>query len=206
MIKKFVNGNYLKRLDNIIQWQERDVFQKESVSQHSFKVSIFTRVLLEDIMGVNHFNTFKLKCVTHALFHDFDEAIFLRDLSHEIKYNTYNGEDVRTVVKDYVERKFEADFSANKGEFAYNMLREGFIIVDPLVKKVVKVADWLALLYFCRRELKLGNTDMLEIYQYCQACVISAAEEMIVNLPDCFIKIDTNEFLNNIKNIVNDGE
>ena len=51
MIEKIYNGNYLTRLDNIIQWQERDVFQRESVSQHSYKVSIFCKVLrIKDIM------------------------------------------------------------------------------------------------------------------------------------------------------------
>lgn len=41
MIVKIFNGEYLKRLDNILQWQERDVFKQESVSQHSYKVSVF---------------------------------------------------------------------------------------------------------------------------------------------------------------------
>ena len=49
MIDKIFNGPYLRRLDNIIQWQEKDVFAKESVSQHSFKVAVFTSVILEDI-------------------------------------------------------------------------------------------------------------------------------------------------------------
>ena len=37
MLSKIFNGKYLQRLDNIIQWQEKDVFKQESVSQHSSK-------------------------------------------------------------------------------------------------------------------------------------------------------------------------
>ena len=80
MIQKILDGDYLKRLDNIIQWQERDVFKHESVSQHSYKVTIFARVLLEDIFGRTEdakINKYKLDCVTHAMFHDWDESAFI---------------------------------------------------------------------------------------------------------------------------------
>ena len=59
MIERIYNGNYLTRLDNIIQWQERDVFQRESVSQHSYKVSIFCKVLLDECFKTENVEVLK---------------------------------------------------------------------------------------------------------------------------------------------------
>ena len=100
MIEKVFNGAYLKRLDNIVQWSEKDVFTRETVSSHSYKVTVFCRVLLEEIFRVDNDSTreFKMNCVTHAMFHDWDEALLLRDISHETKYNSYNGEQIRSVL------------------------------------------------------------------------------------------------------------
>ena len=43
---KLFNRDHLARLDNIKQWLEYDRHQQESVSQHSYKVSVFTMCLL----------------------------------------------------------------------------------------------------------------------------------------------------------------
>ena len=103
MIVKIFNGEYLKRLDNIIQWQERDVFKEESVSQHSYKVSVFCRILLSEVFGREireDVVRFQLDCVTYAMFHDWDESLIRRDLSHDMKYNNFNGTDISKVVDE----------------------------------------------------------------------------------------------------------
>lgn len=46
-LTKLFNRDYLARLDNIKQWLEYDRHQQESVSQHSFKVSVFAMSLLD---------------------------------------------------------------------------------------------------------------------------------------------------------------
>ena len=111
MIEKVFNGAYLKRLDNIVQWSEKDVFTRETVSSHSYKVTVFCRVLLEEIFRVDNdsIREFKMNCVTHAMFHDWDEALLLRDISHETKYNEFNGDKIRAeldefcnILKEYV--------------------------------------------------------------------------------------------------------
>ena len=209
MIDKIVTGVHLKRLDNIIQWQERDVFNKESVSQHSFKVSVFTRVLLEDIFGTNSrydILKFKLDCLTHALFHDWDEAIFLRDVSHSTKYNKFNGEEVRAAIDHYVAHEFVEEFVPEDGENdSYKMLNEAVVEPNKTVKKVVKVADWLALLYFCRRELALGNENFNLTYDYCKQGLLKAATDAIYAVSEIWIEVDTDKrskFLGNIQKII----
>lgn len=209
MIDKIVTGSHLKRVDNIIQWQERDVFQRESVSQHSFKVSVFTRIILEDIFdGVEfngRFDKFKLECVTHAIFHDFDEAIFLRDAAHSIKYNKFNGLEIREAINHYVEHQFFEEFKEDDGmeSASVKMLHSSIIEVAPLVKEVVKVADWMALLYFCRRELALGNSNFEKTYEYCKDSVLKAASQMIYDIGAYVIGINTQKFLESIHKIIN---
>lgn len=114
MLAKIFNGAYLKRLDNIKQWQEMDVFKEESVSQHSYKVSIFGRILLEDIFGFDNEDAkvlaFKLDCVDAFAFHDWDEALILRDMSHETKYNKYNGEEIRNALNNLSKHKAIEEF------------------------------------------------------------------------------------------------
>lgn len=206
MIEKIVTRSYLKRLDNIIQWQERDVFNKESVSQHSFKVSVFTRVLLDDVFGDSHdlqVERFKLDCVTHAILHDWDEAIFLRDVSHSIKYNEFNGQDVRNAIDEYVNYEFSKEFENldEQDRVAYETLRKSIVDVDPKVKIVVKVADWLALLFFCRRELALGNENFTATYKYCRQGLFKAAANL-ANMVAEYYNIDSENFLNSINKLI----
>jgi len=213
MIDKIVTGSHLKRVDNIIQWQERDVFQRESVSQHSFKVSVFTRIILEDIFedifGDRDFNgridKFKLDCVTHAIFHDFDEAIFLRDAAHSIKYNKFNGLEIREAINHYVEHQFFEEFKEDDGveSDSVKMLHNSIVCVDPQVKKVVKVADWMALLYFCRRELALGNLNFTKTYEYCKDSLLKAASQMIYDIGAYVTEINPQKFLESIHKIIN---
>lgn len=93
---------HLSKLDNIHQWEERDSIIKESVSQHSFKVGAIAHYLLtaieknllsDDSTAYIKFVEFKASCLSYAILHDFDEAIIGRDISHVVKYNSYNGEE-----------------------------------------------------------------------------------------------------------------
>lgn len=166
MIEKMFNGPYLRQLDNIVQWSEMDVFQRESVSQHSFKVTIFTRVLLEDVFknvdpGMTIYGVveiFKRDCVDYAMFHDFDEALIRRDISHVTKYNRFNGESIRKNLNDLSEHLSIEAFrdGTAAGEFVHGS------IIHPIdtAKRFVKLCDWLAMAFFIRREQRLGNSNM----------------------------------------------
>lgn len=155
MLKKVVNGDFLKRLDNIIQWQEKDVFTKESVSSHSYKVSVFCSVLLDTIFGDDKdFDGFKVKCLNHAIFHDWDEALLLRDISHETKYNLYNGDEIRSALDKLSEHLCKEEFGES------GVISESIKVEDVAVKRLVKFCDWLALAFFIRREKQMGNKGL----------------------------------------------
>ena len=166
MIEKMFNGPYLRQLDNIVQWSEMDVFQRESVSQHSFKVTVFTRVLLEDILGhvdpgsADNWTVtlFKRDCVDYAMFHDFDEALIRRDISHVTKYNRFNGPEIRRNLNALSEHLAQQEFrdGTKSGDFVF----ENVIHPAPAVKRFVKLCDWLAMAFFIRREQRMGNSNM----------------------------------------------
>lgn len=160
MIEKVFNGAYLKRLDNIVQWSEKDVFTRETVSSHSYKVTVFCRVLLEEIFKVDNDSTreFKMNCVTHAMFHDWDEALLLRDISHETKYNSYNGEQIRSVLDSLSKHLAVNEFldETSTGEFVFGAIFTN----DESVNSFCKVCDWLALAFFIKREQSMGNQNL----------------------------------------------
>ena len=160
MIEKVFNGAYLKRLDNIVQWSEKDVFTRETVSSHSYKVTVFCRVLLEEIFRVDNDSTreFKMNCVTHAMFHDWDEALLLRDISHETKYNSYNGEQIRSVLDNLSKHLAVNEFldGTPTGEFVFGAIFTN----DESVNSFCKVCDWLALAFFIKREQSMGNQNL----------------------------------------------
>ena len=185
MLEKIFNGTYLSRLDNIVQWLERDRHNQESVSQHSYKVTIFARVLLEEIFGENNSEEvlkFKLDVVTFAMLHDWDEALILRDLSHDMKYNKFNGDEIREEVNKLSEHIANRDF--NDGSDTGKMLVKNINDVDKDVKIFVKLCDWLALQFYIYREIQLGNRMFYETAAYCDENIeksLQACSMMLVN-------------------------
>jgi len=155
-MKEFVNK--IITLDNIKQWEERDSVIKESVSQHSFKVSAICVFLLENITDFpNEFYDFKLKCVEYSILHDFDESILGRDISHVVKYNDFNGSDIREALTEFVEHKLES----MKLKSLFNKFE------DKDVKTFCKLCDWIGLYTFIIRNENMG-VEAFEIErQYC---------------------------------------
>jgi len=199
MLKRIFEGDYLKRLDNIIQWQEVDVIKHESVSQHSYKVLVFATIALEDIFG-NSDNVevlkYKLDVIRQSALHDWDECLLRRDISHETKYNDFNGNALRSELdrlsghlanKHFTEKKHIGDVS----EFpeitsASKMLKD--YIQNPVcgVKKFVKWCDWLAVEFYVVREIALGNDDFLNRIEYVHNSQFEAKAELIEVLASKF--------------------
>lgn len=168
-LTKLFNRDYLARLDNIKQWLEYDRHQQESVSQHSFKVSVFTMSLLDYFWPTrtetNAVLAFKYRTLKLALMHDFDEAILRRDITHEVKYNAYNGMEIRYALDKFVEHQMADDFGADS-EVLQTLSKTGEYY--DITHAAVKVADWMALLYFLNRELSMGNRSWpLNLLPYC---------------------------------------
>lgn len=214
MLAKIFNGAYLKRLDNIKQWQEMDVFKEESVSQHSYKVSIFGRILLEDIFGFDNEDAkvlaFKLDCVDAFAFHDWDEALILRDMSHETKYNNYNGTEIRTALNNLSKHKAIEEFGEEDESGSGNWTASANMVVDNItrsgddVKIFCKLADWLALAFYMKRERELGNKSLSAQWERGRAGLEQAVTNVIEMLNRKFgghVIMNFSELNNLIKNV-----
>ena len=150
-MKEFISK--IVSLDNIHQWEERDSVIKESVSQHSFKVAAIAIFLLHRMLCNNA--TFEKEVVMYAVLHDFDESIIKRDLAHPVKYNKLNGNKLREVINEFVNK----ELTESKLEFVNNFSHE--------VKVFVKLCDWIALMTFVSRNKNLGSREFNEEMQYC---------------------------------------
>ena len=150
MIEKVFSGPYLRRLDNIKQWSEKDTLKTESVSQHSYKVAIYTTVILEEMLGkeelAERLQGFKLKCIQYAMFHDWDESLIKRDISHETKYNKWNGDEFRALLDRFSAHAAMLEFDQKyiNGEVARKDVEKQYREVNPcqklpLTRRVKKV-------------------------------------------------------------------
>lgn len=157
-LKMFIEK--ISSLDNIHQWEERDSVIKETVSQHGFKVASICLYILEKIENKFKISnpswlTFKYGCLKHAVLHDFDESILGRDISHTVKYNKQNGEQIRDALDWFVNYQIEE-------------LNIGFLFnAEEDVKTFVKMCDWIALYTFIVRNENMGVKTFGEEKQYC---------------------------------------
>jgi len=184
-------------LNNLIRWNDSKRNKDETVAHHTFLVIWFTRILVENIFDDKYYQI-KLDITTLALFHDFDEA-FTGDILHPFKYNEYNGEQVRKAIDDYCEHRVSAKYggdSATDKLFREHMTPKGF---PPYYKKIVKVADWLSMVFYVRKEIKLGITEMKKKYYVCikkmrlaiEFCMDELKEQQFPVKADLAILIDT---------------
>lgn len=186
-MKDFLNK--IVTLDNIKQWEEIDSVIKESVSQHSFKVSSICIFLLEKIKEFpSEFYQFKLKCVEYSVLHDFDESILGRDISHIIKYNNYNGSEIRNALSKFV------DYTLEQLELSF--LFKG---VDKDVKLFCKLCDWIGLYTFVIRNENMGVKSLEKEKQYCLENIVNKRIECENMLKSKFgIIYDFSDLINNL--------
>jgi len=183
MINKIFNGEHLTSLDCIKQWSELDGHITESVSQHSFKVSVFVAALVEELFldSKRKMSDFKYKCVMSGMFHDFDEHYIKRDISHEVKYNEHNGSSIKSAIDNFAKFVATEDLLLNADDsedLAFEFIFGRIFEVDITVKSVVKVADWLGLLHHLKREKRMGNTTVDKYIEYCLSSFLNAVKNM----------------------------
>lgn len=152
--KEFIFNNQIDKLDNICRFSGEKTTKNESVSQHSFWVTFFASLLLDEI----GFTDYKIHYLTleYALFHDFDETI-TGDLAHPFKHNVENGIEIRETVNHFVK------YSINKMKdnvLKAKLLKFEKIKQDPdfiIAKHITKICDWLSCIKFCYDEVMMGN-------------------------------------------------
>lgn len=169
----------IETLDNIRQWEERDSIIKESVSQHSFKVSAVAVYLLKKLYDFvsdcdydiptdfgDNYDFFSSRVLSYAIMHDFDEAILGRDISHKVKYNDYNGDEIRECIDNFVANK--------SGKFKCFVEKP-----SEEVKLFVKLCDWIALYAFIVRNENMGCKTFVGEKEYCKTNIEKKHSETV---------------------------
>ena len=181
-MKEFLSK--IETLDNIRQWEERDSIIKESVSQHSFKVSAVAVYLLKKLDDCtideevdadfgDNYDFFSSRVLSYAIMHDFDEAILGRDISHKVKYNDYNGDEIRECIDNFVANK--------SGKFKCFVKKP-----SEEVKLFVKLCDWIALYTFIVRNENMGCKTFVSEKEYCKTNIEKKYAEVVSMLKSYF--------------------
>lgn len=157
----------LFNLDTINRWSLNRVIKNETVAQHSYWVAFFTCCIVEELITEKNSqkNEIKLKCIRYALFHDLDE-VFTGDVSHQLKYNENNGEEIKKLIDEYIESQILLNFPSN--DSLDKMFKECLLETSNIVKNIVKIADWLSFLKYLKEEESYGNKNILEVRLYCE--------------------------------------
>ena len=152
------------RLNNMPRWAGWRRIQEETVAHHSFIVTWFARLIVEEVLPKRE--DLQLKVTTYAIFHDFDET-FTGDILHGVKHNKHNGQKLRTLMKEFCHNKTLEVFSGTSRSEV--LIRETMLDEHREdVKGIVKLADWLSMAYYLKREVSMGNAGLQHVLDYCE--------------------------------------
>lgn len=160
-IEKLFKSELLKNLSTNERWNNEHNIKKENVAEHSYSVVWITKIICLYLFEESN-PKLENEILTYAIFHELDETL-TGDINHNLKYNDYNGVDIRLAIDDYVNHTlgnlFQADNIHNR-MFKYEVLHK-----KKISWFIVKTADWLAMLFYSLNETNLGNNYFHEIYE-----------------------------------------
>lgn len=160
-IMYILKGDNLKRLDSIFRFSGAPIIKSETISQHQWWVTMFTRILCDEMIVKDellNYSAFALEVVSYAMFSDTGEA-YSGDVIYTVKYNKYNGPEIRKALDLFVEKKMEEELGHD------SLIREYSLDPEEIcIKNICKVADWLALLKQLVVEHSLGNSNLEKVF------------------------------------------
>lgn len=178
--KELLKDNDFVNLDTIVRWDLNQVIKEETVSQHSFWVSLFSTCLAEELFTIRNEDVLAIKLVItrYALFHDLDEG-FTGDVNHTVKNDPLYGEEIRKSLKKIIDRKVNEKFKNNT---ILDVMFKNYLLSDDalkVAKSVVKICDWASFLKYLENEKNLGNRSIEEVLSYCKEGMKKQIEKTI---------------------------
>lgn len=174
IIERFLEDELFDRLSHTVRWNGMNRIKDETVGTHSYLVTLYSRFLAEEIFKDDKN---KLSITTYAILHDFDE-IFTGDVLHYVKYNEINGEIIRDALDYLIEFQIREKFSGSKNS-DYLMCKTLLKEFPTYISKIVKVADWLSMYFYLKKEKELGNKAVLKQLDYCVQKLKLACQDAI---------------------------
>lgn len=186
--KEIFNNPIYDQINNMVRWNGTSRIKEETVGHHTHIVTFFTRIILESIFSEitkGHKHVIISESLTYAIFHDFDES-FTGDIIHGFKHNKYNGKDIRENIEDYLifvkEKYFNENTPLNKLMQIYCFNNKE---LQKYKKMIVKLSDWLSMLFYIQKEQRLGNRNLEQQFQYCIENTKKHSLELIEELKNC---------------------
>lgn len=167
------------QLNNMVRWNGMNRIKDETVAHHSFIVTWFTRLIVEEVFTDNEP---KLIATTYSIFHDFDE-MFTGDILHTLKYNTLNGDKIKSELEIYLKQSINNKFPVNTTK-TNDLLNNTLLKKDiPIyISKIVKIADWLSMQFYLQKEIDLGNRSVVDLREYCITQLKKSIESCLIEL------------------------
>jgi 5'-deoxynucleotidase YfbR-like HD superfamily hydrolase len=161
IIEKIFENNDFDNFSNIKRWSQKSVSRQENLAEHTHFVTLFTSFLVDCFKE----DKTKLIALNYAIFHDCDE-LFTGDICHEVKHNEINGRDIKECLKTFFRFKITEKYYSDDDESCVFFIQNSIGNIDQKIKDVVKLADWLSMIFFLNRENKISNVLEKE-YIYC---------------------------------------
>jgi len=161
MIKVFEDVLNKKEFDvfyNLKRFNGLRINKEETVAHHTYFVVFISRILAENLFCDA---SYKLAISDMALLHDFKE-MYDFDINHTVKYNDFNGEEIREIIDKFVEYEFDKNFP--NGTISNDWIRT-FSESNGTYKTIIKTADWFSCVFYLRKELGMGNNNIVGEYR-----------------------------------------
>lgn len=193
IISEILQNPIYDQANNTVRWNGLNRIKNESVAQHTYLVTLFTRVILEELFSEYPYQSTKdrviSETITYALFHDFDES-FTGDIIHPLKYNEVNGAQIRLKITEYLQScgdRFDTQSPTHQ------MIRK-YVFKNRLKqfqKDIVKIADWLSMLFYLEKESELGNRGIGNTIDYCHDMLFELTANLQVRV-SAYMRKDVN--------------
>lgn len=172
IFQNIIEDDIFLGLNRIDRWMGNDTIKKETVGGHSHDVTIIVRTLVEEIFPIRAYKE-KLEVTTDATMHDFDE-VFSGDITHKVKYNKINGNNIKDAIEIFCDASLREYFGGE--EKSARMFLESTTDKNQYSHDLIKVADWLSMAIFSKKEVEMGNKKFKSILGHCIQSLNSACD------------------------------
>ncbi len=153
-------GSDVRRLDYVIRYSSVPVTFSESVSAHSYWVSLYSVMIHREILQLVSKNSFlspttEGKILLRAVVHDLAECV----TGDVVRVFKYSSTELKDAIDDGEQAMIDKYLPGKLREIVVGGLSEDSE-EDAYAKDVVKAADFLSLYHFMLREVQRGNREI----------------------------------------------
>jgi 5'-deoxynucleotidase YfbR-like HD superfamily hydrolase len=185
LVIDFFEKEHWDSLNVTVRWNGVRRIQQESLREHMYTSMLIADVLLEEIFPEGeeekwYLSVLKLKILRSAAKHDVDE-IFSGDILHSVKYNVFNGEELKRLLNDFV--NYELGNNFNKQNQSHKMIIDSLNYYgNEVVKNFVKLVDWISCIMYIYNEKSLGNKNFDKYLPKCKSKLFESIDELKISI------------------------